>query len=69
MTARSLGYTVGALDTVAAPAEYLDAAQPAVVMSGRLALGLVAGLIAVLVPGEFARLSTQELTWAALVGR
>jgi hypothetical protein len=44
----------------------LEAAEP---FAGRLALGLVAGLIAVLVPGEAGRLSSQELTWRALLGR
>jgi hypothetical protein len=44
----------------------LESAEP---FAGRLALGLVAGLIAVLVPGEAGRLSSQELTWRALLGR
>jgi hypothetical protein len=35
--------------------------------AGRLALGLAAGLIAVLVPGEAGRLASQELTWRALL--
>ena len=34
----------------------------------RFALGLAAGLIAVLVHGEAGRLSSQELTWRALLG-
>jgi hypothetical protein len=34
----------------------------------RLALGLAAGLVAVLVPGEAGRLATQQLTWRALLG-
>jgi hypothetical protein len=67
------GYT-GALDSAAVSLEYHDspeslahgeAAEPA----SRLALGLFAGLVAVLVPGEAARLATQELTWPALLGR
>ena len=44
----------------------LETAEP---FAGRVALGLVAGLIAVLVPGEAGRLSSQELTWRALLGR
>ena len=40
----------------------------AAVVAGRLALGLAAGLVAVLVPGEFGRLSTERLTWRALLG-
>jgi hypothetical protein len=35
----------------------------------RLALGITAGLIAVLVHGEAPRLATEELTWRALLGR
>ena len=35
--------------------------------ANRLALGLAAGLIAVLVHGEAGRLSSQELTWRALL--
>jgi hypothetical protein len=38
-------------------------------LANRLALGLAAGLVAVLVHGEVARLSSQELTWRALLGR
>ena len=37
--------------------------------ANRLALGVAAGLIAVLVHGEATRLSTEELTWRALLGR
>jgi hypothetical protein len=37
--------------------------------ANRLALGVAAGLIAVLVHGEVAKLSTEELTWRALLGR
>jgi hypothetical protein len=36
--------------------------------ANRLALGLAAGLIAVLIPGEAGRLSSQDLTWRALLG-
>ena len=35
--------------------------------ANRLALGLAAGLIAVLIHGEAGRLSSQELTWRALL--
>jgi hypothetical protein len=38
-------------------------------LANRLALGIIAGLFAVLVHGEARRLSPQELTWAALLGR
>jgi hypothetical protein len=34
----------------------------------RLALGLAAGVIAVLIHGEAGRLSSQDLTWRALLG-
>ena len=44
----------------------LESAEP---VAGRLALGIVAGLIAVLVHGEAPRLASQELTWRALLGR
>jgi hypothetical protein len=37
-------------------------------LANRLALGLAAGVIAVLVHGEAGRLSSQELTWRALLG-
>ena len=45
-------------------------AQPTDVagFANRLALGLAAGLIAVLIHGEAGRLSSQELTWRALLG-
>jgi len=36
--------------------------------ANRLALGLAAGLIAVLIHGEAGRLSSQDLTWRALLG-
>ena len=35
----------------------------------RLALGITAGLIAVLVHGEAPRLASEELTWRALLAR
>ena len=37
--------------------------------TNRLALGIAAGLLAVLVHGEATRLATEELTWRALLGR
>ncbi len=46
---------------------YADAADVAA-FANRLALGLAAGLIAVLIHGEAGRLSSQELTWRALLG-
>jgi hypothetical protein len=36
--------------------------------ANRLALGLAAGLIAVLIHGEAGRLSSPDLTWRALLG-
>ena len=38
-------------------------------LTNRLALGIAAGLIAVLVHGEAPRLATEELTWRALLSR
>jgi hypothetical protein len=38
-------------------------------VANRLALGVAAGLLAVLVHGEATRLATEELTWRALLGR
>jgi hypothetical protein len=43
-------------------------ARDATDVAGRLALGLAAGLIAVLVPGEFGRLTDEPVTWRALLG-
>ena len=37
--------------------------------ANRLALGITAGLLAVLIHGEVGRLSSEELTWRALLGR
>ena len=51
----------------AEPGAYADAADVAA-FANRLALGLAAGLIAVLIHGEAGRLSSQELTWRALLG-
>ena len=49
------------------PDAYADAADLAA-FANRLALGLAAGLIAVLIHGEAGRLSSQDLTWRALLG-
>jgi hypothetical protein len=38
-------------------------------VGNRLALGIAAGLIAVLIHGEAPRLASEELTWRALLGR
>jgi hypothetical protein len=43
-------------------------ASDAAFVAGRLALGLAAGLVAVLVPGQAGRLTTEPLTWRALLG-
>ncbi len=51
---------------LATPVE-TDAADLAA-FANRLALGLAAGLIAVLIHGEAGRLSSQDLTWRALLG-
>ena len=40
----------------------------AAALANRLALALAAGLIAVFIHGEAERLSSQELTWRALLG-
>ena len=37
--------------------------------TNRLALGIAAGLIAVLIHGEAPRLASEELTWRSLLGR
>jgi hypothetical protein len=48
----------------------VESAQPfADSFTNRLALGIAAGLIAVLVHGEAGRLGTEELTWRGLLGR
>jgi hypothetical protein len=38
-------------------------------IANRLALGIAAGLVAVLIHGEAPRLVSEELTWRALLGR
>ena len=55
---------------LAVPLESADARAfaDAAAFANRLTLGLAAGLIAVLVHGEAGRLSSQELTWRALLG-
>jgi hypothetical protein len=58
---------------LAVPLESADArafagAADVAAFANRLALGLAAGLIAVLIHGEAPRLSTQALTWRVLLG-
>jgi hypothetical protein len=56
--------------SIPAAANPLESARPfAESMTNRLALGIAAGLIAVLVHGEAPRLASEELTWRALLGR
>jgi hypothetical protein len=66
----------GALEAASLPAAsplesdaraYSDAADVAA-FANRLALGIAAGLIAVLIHGEAGRLSSGQLTWRALLG-
>ncbi|HYM56899.1 MAG TPA: hypothetical protein VES79_02955 [Solirubrobacteraceae bacterium] len=62
------------MDTAAVSLEYRDSPESlargdAAELASRLVLGLVAGLVAVLVPGEASRLATQELTWPTFLGR
>jgi hypothetical protein len=42
--------------------------ESAPALANRLALGIAAGLIAVLVHGEAPRLASEALTWRALFG-
>jgi hypothetical protein len=56
--------------SIPAVAHPLESARPlADSVANRLALGIAAGLIAVLVHGEAPRLASEELTWRALLGR
>jgi hypothetical protein len=56
--------------SIPAAARPLEPARPfAESTTSRVALGLAAGLIAVLVHGEAPRLASEELTWRALLGR
>jgi hypothetical protein len=57
---------LGPLESVETRA-YADATDIAT-FANRLALGLAAGLIAVLIHGEAGRLSSENLTWRALLG-
>jgi hypothetical protein len=70
LEAASLPATASARGLVTAPlaARPLESGETAA-FANRLALGLVAGLIAVLIHGEAGRLSSQELTWRALLER
>jgi hypothetical protein len=65
-TASARGLVTVPLESAEAGA-YADAADVAA-FANRLALGLAAGLIAVLIHGEAGRLSSTELTWRALLG-
>ena len=61
--------TASARGLVTAPlATRRDDAADLAAFANRLALGLAAGLIAVLIHGEAGRLSSQDLTWRALLG-
>jgi hypothetical protein len=56
--------------SIPAAAVPLDSRAPSYSdVANRLALGLAAGLIAVLIHGEAPRLASEELTWRALLGR
>ena len=55
--------------SIPAAATPLDTQSFADSVANRLALGIAAGLIAVLVHGEATRLASEELTWRALLGR
>ena len=58
----------GALEAASIPAAVPHEPTDVAAFANRLALGLAAGLIAVLIHGEAGRLSSQELTWRALLG-
>ena len=57
------------MEAASLPAAHPLESAEAGAFANRLALGLAAGLIAVLIHGEAGRLSSQELTWRALLGR
>jgi hypothetical protein len=57
------------LESSLAPASAGGLVTASLAVANRLALGIAAGLLAVLVHGEVTRLSTEELTWRALLGR
>ncbi len=67
-TASARGLVTASLALEPAEARGLADAADVAAFANRLALGLAAGLIAVLVHGEAGRLSSQELTWRALLG-
>ena len=50
------------------PASVTADATDFATFANRLALGLAAGLVAVLIHGEAGRLSSDNLTWRALLG-
>ena len=66
LEAASIPSTASARGLVTAPLAHEPTDVAA--FANRLALGLAAGLIAVLIHGEAGRLSSQELTWRALLG-
>jgi hypothetical protein len=57
------------LEAASIPAAATETRPFAESVANRLALGIAAGLIAVLVHGEAPRLASEELTWRALLGR
>ena len=68
-TASARGLATAPLTVESADPRGLAGTADVADLASRLALGLVAGLIAVLVHGEAGRLCSQELTWRALLGR
>jgi hypothetical protein len=63
-----MGTRTLALEAASLPAAPASLESDLGALANRLALGLAAGLIAVLIPGEAGRLSSQDLTWRALLG-
>ena len=58
------------MEAASLPARPLESAPSlADSLANRLALGIAAGVLAVLVHGEATRLATEELSWRALFGR
>jgi hypothetical protein len=56
------------LEAASIPAVQLES-EYADSVANRLALGIAAGLVAVLIHGEAPRLASEELTWRSLLGR
>ena len=67
-TASARGLVTDSLALDSADARGAADAADVAAFANRLALGLAAGLIAVLIHGEAGRLSSQDLTWRALLG-